>query len=419
LVSRSWEEIDSVMQLMPRQNGCVRCDSSTKLSCPTGCAAGTECGYEILLDCQSCPQAVCVVSSDSSSAETETETITKSSGPNVGAIAGGVVGGVVLIAAATYLLWRFCIKPRRKLQTPQVYVEDVDRGTLGEKDFASRRDKRSSMHTVHSVASTVLTRASNIIQIAYIPGVTNRAPPPSPAVLVPPVPPIPMNFAQGAGSPSSPYEDQHFFIPGNLRDSTYSGYSGYSDRTSYAPGSTYAPRSSVASTIYGKNITVQAPQTAMRAKPTVVSVHIRPTDGPGSEMPPVPNIDFDKFGRPSSGLSTFSVGSTFLSNATTAQPRGQIIKAGEVKKVVTPRQPATERLAPITSEPASTVSSLRSSEISSPDQGPFSDPSNDSRSSLGAVIEDATRRAAKVKSIRSSTIRETSPFGDEHATKEQ
>jgi hypothetical protein len=426
---------------MPRQNGCVRCDSSAKLSCPTGCPDGTECGYELLLDCQSCPKAVCVASSDASSSDTTTTTETKSSGPNVGAIAGGVVAGVVLIAIATYLLWRFCIKPRRALETPQVYVEDVDRGTMGEKDLASRRDKRSSMHTVHSVASTVLTRASNIIQIAYIPGVTNRAPPPSPAVLVPPVPPIPVNFAQGGGlsasgsSPSSPYEDQHFFLPGNLRDSSYSGYSGCSDRTSYAGGTSYAPRSSIASTIYGKNVTIQAPQTGMRAKPTVVSVNVRSADGSSSSVggatPPVPNIDFDKFGRPSSGVSTFSVGSTFISNATTAQPRAQVYKAGEVKKVQTPRQPATERLAPISASATPLVgSSLRSalSPPSSPEQqdgrrgeGPFSDPvdADDASAKLGAEIESATRRAAKVRSIRSSAIRETSPFGDEHATKEQ
>lgn len=418
------------MQLMPRQNGCVRCDTNAKLSCPTECGEGTECGYEILLDCQSCPQAICVPSANpSSSGTTDASNSTQDNGPNVGAIAGGVVGGVALVAAATYLLWRFCIKPKRTAEAPSIYVEDVDRDAITEKDFASRRDQRSSMHTVHSVASTVLTRASNIIQIAYIPGVTNRAPPSSPTVLVPPVPPIPVNFVQGnnggsiPSTPTTPYEDQHFFIPGTLRDSTYSGFSGASDRTSYARTS-YAPRSSIASTVYGKNVTIQAPaQTGMRAKPTVVSVSVRSTENStdGLDTPPVPSIDFDKFGRPTSAMSTFSVGSTFLSNASTAaQGRAQVVKVANIKKVNSPTPSASERLAPLSpgAQSTATVSSLSSDDTGSPEQSPFSDP-DERPSSLNLAIEDATRRAAKVKTKRtSSALRETSPFGDEHATRD-
>merc|ERR1711981_1254864 len=85
--------------------------------------------------------------------------------------------------------------------------------------FTREARSRASTHTVASMASTVLTRASNIIQIAYMPGVTNRSAPSTPGLLVPPVPPIPIALSD-AGTPR--YEQEHFFMPGDLRDSTYS-----------------------------------------------------------------------------------------------------------------------------------------------------------------------------------------------------
>ena len=109
--------------------------------------------------------------------------------------------------------------------------------------------------------------------------------------------------------------------------SSLNGISSFTDRTSYAP------RSSIASTIYGRQAQVQTPaQTGMRAKPTVVSV--KSGSGSGANTPPVPSIDFDKYGggngRPRSGASAFSVGSTFVNNANTAtQARAQqVVKVG-------------------------------------------------------------------------------------------
>ena len=142
------------------------------------------------------------------------------------------VGGIVAIILVTYLVWRSCIKDKRQQQYGETWVEFQDEPSPQEKEFAARRDVRASTHTMHSIASTVLTRASNIIQIAYIPGVTNRSTPSTPGVLAPPVPPIPIALA----SPWSrqTYEDQHFFMPGDLRDSTYSGMT---DRTGGIAGS--------------------------------------------------------------------------------------------------------------------------------------------------------------------------------------
>lgn len=346
-----------------------------------------------------------------------------SSGPSAGPIAGGVIGGIVAIAIITYLIWRFVIKPKRASRHHSAYETNTHTSRHIEKDDASRITRRSSTHTVHSIASTVLTRASNIIQIAYIPGVTNRATPTSPTILVPPVPPIPIKHADG--SRQSGPDDQHFFVPGNLRDSTYSGISSFSDRTSYAP------RSSIASTIYGRQAQVQTPaQTGMRAKPTVVSVKSAATSAPNT--PPVPSIDYEKFGspgsptRPESAASNFSVGSTYLNTVNTAtQGRAQVVKLGSsLKKVdIAARSDASS----FSSTSLMSISSSKGSLSDLPfvaelpsSEGPFSDPPERrmpiSTPTLGPVVEEREERRPLER--RGSGDRGRSPFGDEHATKE-
>ncbi|KAF5665861.1 opy2 [Fusarium heterosporum] len=425
LIARDLDELSHAFQLVPRSKSCVKCDDDAQLECPK-CADNEVCQFTVPLDCTMCATSFCEKDSDSS-------VDSGSKGPNVGAIVGGVIGGIAMIAIATYVVWRFCIKPKRSQIPTSIYVEDTD-AIQSEKDAASRGTRPHSTHTVHSIASTVLTRASNIIQIAYIPGVTNRATPTSPNVLVPPVPPIPMHHHADANR-SLGNNDQHFFVPGDLRDSTYSGLSGYSDRTSYARTS-YAPRSSVASTIYGKQAQVLTPaQTGMRAKPTVVSVKSVGNNGGELIAPPVPTIDFERFGnsRPKSGASAFSVGSTFLNSANTAtQARAQVVKVGTLKKVHvgSKAESETSSSSSMAQSPPSTPNdnATRASSITaieeSPrmDQGPFSDPpercspqKSSKAPSLGAVIEDAAGENGKHLSLER---RDSSPFGDKHATKE-
>ncbi|EXK39331.1 hypothetical protein FOXG_05292 [Fusarium oxysporum f. sp. lycopersici 4287] len=423
LVARNLDELNHAFQLVPRSKDCVKCDDGAQLECPK-CADNEVCQFTVPLDCTMCATSFCEKDSDNSNNS-------GGGGPNVGAIVGGVLGGIVVIAIATYIVWRFCIKPKRSQIPTSIYIEDTD-AIQNEKDAASRGTRPHSTHTVHSIASTVLTRASNIIQIAYIPGVTNRATPTSPNVLVPPVPPIPMHHAEanrGLG-----HDDQHFFVPGDLRDSTYSGLSGYSDRTSYARTS-YAPRSSVASTIYGKQAQVLTPaQTGMRAKPTVVSVKSVGNNSGDMVAPPVPTIDFEKFGggRPKSGASAFSVGSTFLNSANTAtQARAQVVKVGTLKKVdVGSKSESDTSSSTMAPSPPTTPSGriTRDSSITvieespSVDQGPFSDPpersspqKSNKAPSLGAVMEDSVGEDDKPLTL---TRRDSSPFGDKHATKE-
>ena len=421
------------------QNNCVKCDESVKLVCPPCEPGKSECQFIFPTDCTECARATCSPLPPSAS------TPSSGSTANIGAIAGGVLGGVVAISAITYLVWRYCIRTRRQAIDQEEWDDQQAQGDIAEKTFAQRRDNRSS--AAHSIASTVLTRASNIIQIAYVPGVTSRAAATSPTLLVPPVPPIPIGHSQ-ATSPAGP-EDQHFFVPGDLRDSTYSGLSSFTDRTSFARTS-YAPRSSVASTIYAKNAVIAAPaQTGMRAKPAMVSVRSANSNGSGgTSTPPVPSVDYDKYNSglmrpPSPANSTFSVGSTFLNNASahTATPaRAMVVRVGSVKKIGVnkPKTPDAPVPTSTASPSSSSVAGPRESNtttiiIDSPasDQGPFSDPPRprptsrssggaQSSASLSAVIEESTRRASQ-RDLSGGGVRggrERSPFGDEHATQE-
>ena len=336
---------------------------------------------------------------------------------------GGVVGGLAAVAIIAYLAWRFFVKNKRA-QYEEDYAEQyTNHATDSEKDFASRRDARASTHTVGSIASTVLTRASNIIQIAYIPGVTNRSAPSTPGLLVPPVPPIPIALSN-ASTPN--YEDEHFFMPGDLRDSTYSAMT---DRTSYAP------RSSVASTIYGKNAVVSPmpAQTVMRGKAAVISVKSNGGHTPGELTPPVPSVDYNRYKNnnmqpPPS--PAFSVGSTFLNSASAAT-------ATQIKPTVVRVTPGKSNKPKSTAESSETEANDASRESAAitviddtptVEQGPFGDPSSTESSpsskghakkgSLSAVIEEAqTKKAQNEANAREEAKKkEETPFGDEHAT---
>ncbi|KAG6022998.1 hypothetical protein E4U41_002113 [Claviceps citrina] len=422
IIARDLAQVDEILKSLTPRDDCVKCDDSSKLTCPA-CGPGESCQFTVPLNCRQCAKSFC--SKEDTLAVEDGDK--GSSGPSVGPIAGGVVGAIIAIAIVTYLIWRFVIKPKRAANPHQsVYETESDLGHHAEKDDASRMTRRSSTHTVHSIASTVLTRASNIIQIAYIPGVTNRATPTSPSVLVPPVPPIPMRHSEGNRSSALTENDQHFFVPGNLRDSTFSGISSFSDRTSYAP------RSSIASTIYGRQAQVQGPaQTGMRAKPTVVSVKSASASSPNT--PPVPSITIEHFvapGRPESTASNFSVGSTIVDSANTAtHGRAQVVKLGGsgLKKVeIAARSDASASSTSLASSSSKSSShdDATATKASSTDQGPFSDPpqhknGGSSTPTLVTVVEGAEEGGDAKKSRRPrSEDRGRSPFGDEHATKE-
>ena len=256
-----------------------------KLSCDgMDCSGGRVC-VQIPQSCGACPKVSCEIDPTVGASEPNK--------PNVGAIAGGVIGGIAVIAIIVFVVWKYCLKGKRRPISEMAWQEEeMEQQEKIDHDFVSQRSARASTHTVASMASSVLTRASNIIQIAYIPGVTNRSGPGSPDLLVPPVPPIPaMSPSSGMSSPYST-TDQHFFVP-DFRESMASDSTG--GRQSIAPS---LARNSVASTMYRQNAIVSPlpAQTIVRGKAAVVSVKSNGSNTPDDAIsmmstPPVPQVD--------------------------------------------------------------------------------------------------------------------------------
>lgn len=278
---------------------CVRCESSNP-GCPV-CAADQTCTL-IVTSCEECARTECTkIGADT----TTTAPSPSNKGSSVGAIVGGVFAGVSVIIIITWLVWRIRIKKRRESFKSNEWPNS---GEVKEKDgthFTTQRDARASTHTVGSIASTVLTRASNVIQIAYIPGVMNRSIESTPDLLAPPVPTIPAlsQYSNSNLSSPQPGQEQHFFMPSDLRDSRYSGYSD-DNRTSYARSSmALTARSSVATTAYRNNAVVNPlpAQVIARGKANAVSVKSSgknsPTNTPRSITPPIPPIDYERHGQ--------------------------------------------------------------------------------------------------------------------------
>ncbi|QDS70795.1 hypothetical protein FKW77_004395 [Venturia effusa] len=269
---------------------CVQCPNIAP-TCPA-CKSDEDC-VTSLGDCNNCVSAACVKKGVSGATIT-TNPSDNNDGPNIGAIVGGTIAGVVFVALAVFCFWKFYLKGRRheaeeEWEDPDHPLEKPDGSIL-----TDQRGARSSTHTVYSMASTVLTRASNIIQIAYIPGVTNRTNSSSPGLLVPPVPPIPIPTTPSSTSNSN-FEDQHFFVPGDLRDSTFSDTSANQARRPGSIASSLA-RNSIATTVYRDSAVIHPMPvtTIISGKPTVVSVKsgFSQTSSPAfpPETPSVPSL---------------------------------------------------------------------------------------------------------------------------------
>jgi protein OPY2 len=173
----------------------------------------------------------------------------------------------------------------------------------------------ASTRTRGSLANSILSRASNIIQIAYIPGVTNRNGSASGHNSLlggnGPVPPVPIATRGSNQPPKSPLSnegDMLFFRPGDLRDSSYSatssirsGLGGQRDtqytRASITPS---LARSSMASEVYrGSTAEMPMPATTVaRAAPRMVSIKSAGSGSPGEtpgESTPTSGIGFQDF----------------------------------------------------------------------------------------------------------------------------
>lgn len=191
-----------------------------------------------------------------------------------------------------------------------------DQGIEKRDQTGLNRSARQSTRSQHSIASTALTRASNVIQIAYIPGIVNRSPPDSPNVLVPPVPALPASNTNSVASTPYLEQDRHFFMPGDLRDSTYSDFSELG-RNSIAPS---LARSSVATDAFAHPMPAQQ---ALRSRPAVVSVHVPASQN--STVPPLPS-------NPQVPKSLADSNSPFVGRTVTPRPI-EVKKAGSGPRV--------------------------------------------------------------------------------------
>ncbi|KAM0715101.1 hypothetical protein Q7P37_009566 [Cladosporium fusiforme] len=262
---------------------CVSCPDETP-SCPP-CDSKTEICSLVPEDCNNCASMVCVRNPNPAPS---------SSGPNVGAIAGGVVGGVAFVAIIVFLLWRFHIKKKRAqqdLEAEEWEGDDIAQQKTAQ-PFQAMHQDAASTRTRGSLSNSILSRMSNVIHIAYIPGVTNRNGNGSTHNSMmdnSPVPPIPAARRDIPRSPLANDDGALFFRPGDLRDSTYSGTSDFDERrgTQYTRASITPSlaRSSIASGIYTNNVDPMPAQQVVRAAPRMVSVKTSSSHSPSSETP--------------------------------------------------------------------------------------------------------------------------------------
>jgi len=258
-----------------------------------GTCPGTQICTFTLQSCTQCAVAKCI---DVNSSGTENTTNSGgSSKSSAGPVAGGVIGGfVVLGLLGFFFFWRHKNKKRK------------EREATAEKEasFGSSRAARASTHTVASISSTT-TRASNVIQIGYLPGVMNRSAPSTPGQFIPPVPPLPGHGIPEIRYPQSPDKGTFFSADDILRASVYT--TGDHD-----------PRASVATTIYRNNAIVSpvAANVVRLGKAAVVTVKGGPsvvTTPQLGNAPPVPAVDLSQYDKAAIPPSpAFSVGSTFL-----------------------------------------------------------------------------------------------------------
>jgi len=377
---------------------CIDCPD-TLPKCPV-CDADETC-TATTRSCTECAATSCIKTSTLS---VGTSTPSQPSGNNAGAIAGGVVGGFVFLAVTTALIWMLFRRKRRELMATEGY-EKSDRGP----------SQLSSRRSMASIASTVLTRASNVIQIAYIPGV--RSPPTTPSQ-IPPVPSIPSSHHPSSLSTPAFSEDQHFFLPSDLRDSTCSDLTVSAPRLSISPS---LARSSVATTIYRSHAIVEPipAQQAMRGRAAVVSVHLnansRDPSSARTEAPAVPAITAAQ-----------------LSKARTVAPCNSSIVARSVvaRPVNVTRSTSTKTKSPTVSDGGITDSSLTLHPITSHKLtlSTFDDSSDEEEEKKdeagkqkNGVVEgmradrvDTTRRSAALTLIEDSPAANQGPFADTH-----
>ncbi|CAN6632538.1 hypothetical protein TRVA0_013S02542 [Trichomonascus vanleenenianus] len=241
-LQKDWmESVKPVAELFKRK--CVDCETP---KCPA-CADDESCVFTTQT-CDTCAKAFCQKNpSSAGSASSATVTGKGGGGPNAGAIAGGVVGGIAAVALiVAFLLWRYVYsasaqEKRRKREEEDAVTSNID----ADNEYFEKYDRNKNRYTTATLSSvnTSATRASNIIPIAYIPGVSSSA------HEVPPMPDM-----------NTKYGDQFFSADDILRNSQFSEN---------------GIRSSIATTNYRGSTAVidSAMMTAVNVKPNLVNLN--------------------------------------------------------------------------------------------------------------------------------------------------
>lgn len=391
---------------------CLSCPD-TLPKCPV-CDADESC-TATTRSCNECAATSCI---KTSTLNVGTSTPSPPSGSDAGAIAGGVVGGVASVIIITVLVWLFIRKKRREMMVTEEYEKN---------EKSDRGQSRLSRRSMASIASTVLTRASNVIQIAYIPGV--RSPPTTPSQ-IPPVPSIPSSHHPSSLSTPAFTEDQHFFLPSDLRDSTCSDLTVSVPRHSLSPS---LARSSVATTIYRSHAIVEPipAQQAMRGRAAVVSVHLnatsRETSSARTEAPAVPAITAAQLSK----AGTITPCSSIVARSVVARPvnvtrsvstktKSPTVSDGETTDSARTFPPITaHKLAPAAvNKQASTFDDSSDEEEEKKDEAgkPKNEAVEGTATMAGDKVRtdrvDATHRSAALTVIEDSPAANQGPFSD-------
>ncbi|KAG7844804.1 hypothetical protein KL941_003544 [Ogataea angusta] len=158
-----------------------RADNSTDcVSCPSlpACPAcdSTEQCAQSSGSCTTCPTRYCANITSSLASASSTPAVSKGlSSAKVGGIAGGVAAFVFLILCGLfYLLYKKWYKKRYPHGFFYYYEDEDEDDDDKEQLTAGPRQRRNSQSTLTTMTNSVLTKASNVINVTYIPGVTIR-----------------------------------------------------------------------------------------------------------------------------------------------------------------------------------------------------------------------------------------------------
>lgn len=175
--SKSTSYVDSLLD----SYGCVICSSTP--SCPQ-CGTNEQCSMTSQT-CDNCPTTFCETIVDPVSS-------TKNlSSAQVGGIAGGISGFIFLVVLLG--LFYFFKRYRKNLDADygfgiseemkgfSGFDDDITDDPSQQRGYNSRNEqKRMSTHSLSTMTNSVFTKASNVLNIAYVPGVTSRPTKPPP-----------------------------------------------------------------------------------------------------------------------------------------------------------------------------------------------------------------------------------------------